>query len=114
MSFDLDFTSLVKTTCRNCYACCVDLVVDLDEEDELLWEESGIYRKLITQTKFDLTLIRPTRILKQKDDGSCIFLTNGLCTIYEFRPKVCRDFDYLSNACKMLRERVGFDPEEFS
>jgi Fe-S-cluster containining protein len=31
-------------------------------------------------------------ILKQKKDGSCIYLENGKCSIHEKRPKSCRRF----------------------
>ena len=33
--------------------------------------------------------------LKTKDDGSCIFLENKLCKIYENRPLICRVYPYM-------------------
>jgi Fe-S-cluster containining protein len=30
--------------------------------------------------------------LKQKKDGSCIYLKNNRCSIHSIRPKVCRSF----------------------
>jgi len=102
----------LKTQCKGCYACCVDLVVEIEEEDELLWEEMGIYREIIKQTELEAFFPTPSsRILKQRDDGTCVFLINGLCSIQDFKPKVCRDFEYLGKNCKLLRERFGFEPD---
>ncbi|MGP8321022.1 MAG: YkgJ family cysteine cluster protein [Methanosarcinaceae archaeon] len=33
--------------------------------------------------------------LKTKPDGSCIFLTNGRCEIYDTRPDICRLYPYM-------------------
>lgn len=33
--------------------------------------------------------------LRYKDDGTCIFLKNGLCSIYEERPSICRIYPYM-------------------
>jgi len=43
-------------------------------------------------------------VLKKKKDGYCELLDphTMLCTVYEKRPKVCRD--YLSTRCKTIRE----------
>jgi len=113
MSFDLTLTPAVKTQCKNCHACCMGLIVDLDEEDLILWEESGLLEELLESTEIDFE--NPwghNRVIKQRDDGSCIFLVNGLCTIYQVRPNVCRDFEYLGLNCKSLRKRCGLDDFE--
>ena len=39
-------------------------------------------------------------ILKRQDNGSCFFLENNLCTIYEVRPFICRL--YLCNMAEKL------------
>ena len=64
-------------------------------------------------------------ILKRQDTGSCIFLENNLCTIYEDRPFICRL--YLCNMAENLSilyetiatqgtwftySRLGWIPEE--
>jgi Fe-S-cluster containining protein len=64
--------------CYKCGACCY-LKVELSPEDtipdNMTVDVSGV------------------RYLKQKDNGSCIFLTeDNICMIYNFRPKVCRDY----------------------
>ncbi len=69
-------------TCKGCAACCFSLMVVLEPEDKVpehLIEkgESGKWE------------------MKQREDGSCIALDRDtlLCTVYEQRPKACREFD---------------------
>ena len=42
-------------------------------------------------------------ILKKREDGNCILLDENMeCSIYENRPKVCRD--YKQSRCINIRE----------
>jgi len=116
MSLDLTLTPAVKTQCRNCHACCVGLLVEIEPEDCDLWEELGVFHEIIENT--ELNPDESARwvhewVLKQRDDGSCIFLCNGFCTIYEVRPRVCRDFEYQGKHCREFRKRCGLEEEEF-
>ncbi len=43
-------------------------------------------------------------MIARKSDGSCVFLQNQRCTIYEQRPEVCRKFPV------EIGPRVGFCP----
>ena len=44
-------------------------------------------------------------ILKKKEDGYCVLLDEDMkCTIYENRPKVCRD--YKQNRCTTIRKLI--------
>lgn len=111
MSLDLILTSAVKMKCRGCQACCVDLVVEVDVEDEVRWEEAEVFEELFERTRLDPG-DPTTRLLKQRDDGTCVFLINGFCTIYELRPNDCRDFVYQGSGCKLLRRQIGIEEEE--
>ena len=43
---------------------------------------------------------------KQKDHKTCIALDgNNLCSIYEDRPVVCRDFEINCDKCLMIQKR---------
>jgi Fe-S-cluster containining protein len=46
----------------------------------------------VKQFKVKLDLRYPDRPYAMPTDGGCIFLEEDLCTIYEIRPKTCRDF----------------------
>jgi uncharacterized protein len=66
--------------CAGCGSCChlvVELVHGVDDvPEELVVEHSGI------------------RCMDQHGNGACVALdpSTRLCTIYERRPKACRDF----------------------
>jgi Fe-S-cluster containining protein len=66
--------------CGTCRACCHQTVVV--SEGEYGYETDTI------PTPFGVL-----EILKQKPDGSCIYLTEAGCGIYHNRPACCRVFD---------------------
>jgi Fe-S-cluster containining protein len=79
--------------CAGCGKCC-HLVVELaplldDVPEAFVVEHDGV------------------RCMDQHGDGACVALdrTTGLCTIYERRPKVCRDF--LRGRATCLRVLAG-------
>ena len=76
--------------CAGCGKCC-HLVVELtplvdDVPEELVVEHSGV------------------RCLEQHGDGDCMALdlATRLCTIYERRPQVCRQFERGSGLCRTV------------
>jgi len=45
--------------------------------------------------------------LKRKSNGECVFLNwSKECSIYEFRPKECREFTQDHEVCKFLLENI--------
>lgn len=44
--------------------------------------------------KFTEWILFGGRVLKVKDDASCIFLEKNLCKIYEVRPTQCKTFPF--------------------
>lgn len=85
--------------CAGCGKCC-HLVVELaplgdDVPEEFVVEHDGV------------------RCMDQHGDGACVALDRAtrLCTIYERRPKVCRDFMRGSATClRALSEPRGPKP----
>jgi Fe-S-cluster containining protein len=87
--------------CAGCGICC-HLVVELAPGDrvpeELVVQHDGV------------------SCMEQRGDGACVALdpASRLCTIYEIRPKACRDFERGSALCRKVvaraRERVGRVP----
>lgn len=76
--------------CAGCGRCC-HLVVELDPDtdqvpESLVVEHNGV------------------RCLDQQGDGACIALDplTRLCTIYEIRPQVCRDFERGGALCRQV------------
>jgi Fe-S-cluster containining protein len=75
--------------CAGCGNCChllVELKPGVDDHvpEELIVEHGGV------------------RCLEQSGDGACVALDSltRLCTIYEKRPKVCRDFQRGDSLCR--------------
>ena len=81
--------------CAGCGQCChllVELVAgDEDVPEELVVEHSGV------------------RCLDQHGDGACVALdpTTRLCTIYDRRPQVCRQFDRGVALCHAILQKRG-------
>jgi Fe-S-cluster containining protein len=74
--------------CAGCAKCChllveLDPVVD-DVPEEFVVEHAGV------------------RCLEQRGNGACaaLDLITRLCTIYERRPQVCRDFQRAGALCR--------------
>jgi Fe-S-cluster containining protein len=79
--------------CTSCGHCChlvVELVTGVDDvPSEWVVEHAGV------------------RCMEQRGDGACVALdpVTKLCTIYERRPQVCRDFARGSGLCRQIVER---------
>ena len=74
--------------CAGCGKCChllVELTPEVDDvPEDLVVEHSGV------------------RCMDQHADGACVALdpVTQLCTIYERRPQVCRDFGRGESLCR--------------
>jgi Fe-S-cluster containining protein len=83
-------------TCQGCGACCVGLRVEvrpsIDDvpEDLICVDEEGD---------------TPILVMQQRDDGSCVALVGGECSIYDRRPQVCRDFEPGGAHCLVMLRR---------
>lgn len=111
------WTKFKPSLCAGCHGNCCKLHVDARvpdlvrlgvlTADEALWSAKKIARKLES-----LKLIQSYRAstmkftLSQRINGDCIFLDEKtrLCTVYEKRPDVCRQFPQVG-------PRPGWCPE---
>ncbi len=79
--------------CNGCTACCVNDAVRLLPGDDV-----GGY----------LTEPHPwmsgERVLAHKDNGECVYLGNGGCTIHARRPRMCRTMD-----CRNIARGITFE-----
>ena len=72
--------------------CCRLFLINLNEEEYMSelykteFEEFGLIKN------FKEAEMRGANILKQKEDGSCIYLEKNKCTIHDTRPQSCRAF----------------------
>ena len=86
----IEVTTLPDTevTCANCEACCCRLEV-------MLISDTGVPDNYIEIDKWG------GRRMARLDDGWCSALDRNtmFCTIYEQRPKICRDFEMGGYEC---------------
>jgi len=91
-----------KVTCSTCQACCCRLEV-------LLITDTGVPAAFIAADEWG------GETMRRLDDGWCAALDRNtmLCTIYDKRPLVCREFETGSADC--MAERIkGSSPDFFA
>jgi Fe-S-cluster containining protein len=72
------------------------------------------FLKLARKVGTDLAVI----MLKRSDNGDCVYLKDGTCSIYERRPTICREFDcramFLGQSRNQRRDwvKTGMMPRE--
>ena len=88
-----------KATCANCQACCCRLEV-------LLITDTGVPERYIDIDAWG------GQVMARLDDGWCAALDRNtlLCTIYENRPLICREFEMGDSECLAERaEHMGVE-----
>jgi Fe-S-cluster containining protein len=100
----MGFVTIMKN-CKGCGKCCSEYYnadkwfdVELHSDDRLrIPEEFQEYR-----TGGDSSQPQPYWWMKRKNNGSCICFddTTKLCTIYENRPDICKQFNSTDPRCK--------------
>ncbi len=83
----------VEVTCANCKACCCRLEV-------MLITDTGVPERFIDTDRWG------GMVMARLDDGWCAALDRNtlLCSIYEQRPLICREFEMGADEC--LTERA--------
>jgi uncharacterized protein len=94
MKIDVTFLPTPQVTCSSCEACCCRLEV-------MLVTDTGVPMRFVDVDQWGGSTMR------RLDDGWCAALDRAtrLCTIYEKRPQICRDFAMGSDEC--LSERAA-------
>ena len=83
-----------QVTCSTCAACCCQLEV-------MLITDTGVPERFIDTDDWG------GEVMRRLDDGWCAALDRDtmMCTIYERRPLICREFEAGAEDC--LNERKG-------
>ncbi|WP_341522699.1 YkgJ family cysteine cluster protein [Pseudomonas sp. G.S.17] len=83
-------------TCSTCAACCCQLEV-------MLITDTGVPERYIDNDDWG------GEVMLRLDDGWCAALDRNsmMCTIYEKRPLICREFETGSEDC--MNERRGIE-----
>lgn len=90
-----DVTDTVKTeiTCSNCHASCCHYEVTIITD-------TGVPQRHITENEWGV------EVMLRLEDGWCSAMDRNthMCTIYEKRPWVCREFEMASLDCENARK----------
>ncbi|MBU4485676.1 MAG: YkgJ family cysteine cluster protein [Candidatus Delongbacteria bacterium] len=89
---EFKFPELIKERCISCSLCCKLFLINLNEKEL----NSGVFQtELSTGEKFDdFEIIEEygLNIVKKNEDGTCFYIMDKKCSIYNNRPQVCKDF----------------------
>lgn len=85
-----DFTPINRELCRSCGSECCDKTTPFTPADIKAIKKS--HRKLLRGVKM-IPAFSDAVILEKQNNQKCVFLDkNKLCSIYDIRPQICRDF----------------------
>jgi hypothetical protein len=96
-----------RVDCTACANCCRYSIVTVSRTDvEAIARHLGYdVEHVIAQYTEPDPDAAATRILKSTNQG-CVFLDGNLCTIYEARPRACREFPHVALGRRSLGARV--------
>jgi len=105
-----DEKEILIRSCSQCGICCKLFFINLTQKE---WE-SGVYGTQVKASGVDDAFSTVQgyggNILRQKKDGSCIYLKNNACSIHTRRPQSCRDF-YCTSPSEKFRGMVSMIKE---
>lgn len=95
-------------SCLGCKGCCTNMGNNIFDDEDIIFP---IELTEIVYLRPDLypPLGKPYRVMKHKPNGECIALDSdtGYCTIYDYRPRTCKDFERGSKECLDALDRLG-------
>lgn len=92
--------------CSKCGLCCRLFLVNLDENEYKSGKYKTQFEEFCIINDFSKATACGANILKQKKDGSCIYLKANKCSIHKKRPQVCRDF-FCTSKLKKFRLMIN-------
>jgi Fe-S-cluster containining protein len=100
-------TTEAKFDCMLCGACCYDNQVVIDEQDMKRFRDGG--RQDLIKRLSRKGVVRLLPLVRSKDKP-CVHLEKKMCTVYEVRPNMCRDFLVGTEQCITSREDLYGEP----
>jgi uncharacterized protein len=95
---DFTYPTEIRFSCNGCGLCCGDTpkksrhILLLPCEKEKIAKETGMPANQFSNEIKDK---QPYYFeMKKTNDGKCVFLKNNQCTIYSFRPLICRFYPF--------------------
>lgn len=81
-----------QSSCSMCGLCCQLFLINLNEAEYRSGQYQTIFENLEIFDDFDKATACGANIVDQAENGRCIYLEMGKCSIHESRPAVCREF----------------------
>ncbi len=91
--------------CFQCGFCCRLFLVNLAEEEYRSGKYQTWFEEFGLIDNFYKAAACGANILKQREDGSCIYLKRNKCSIHKIRPQVCRGF-FCASKLKKFRKMI--------
>lgn len=105
--FDLEGHSPFSFKCQVCGACCHNKAIEVSPYEA---RRLAACRGVTLEEFYRLYAEEDAAIIRNRPDGSCVFLGAGGCVVYPDRPLVCRMFPLGLIADDRGRERYGSMP----
>ena len=91
------------TACANCCKCSTTEVTDRDAARLARHFRTTPERIL---AEYTVISIEQERNLRQKGDGSCVFLEDNRCSVYDARPDICQRYPHLVRGNGSIASRM--------
>ena len=95
----------MASKCSQCGICCQLFLINLSKEEY----QSGKYKTQFEEfgliDDFKKAVSCGANIIKQQNDGSCVYLEGKNCSIHEIRPRVCKEF-FCASKLKKFRKMI--------
>lgn len=97
--------------CQTCANCCRRSTVRLSERDIARLAKELRIKPARVIADYASPSGEETLILKRDDERGCVFLDGNLCSVYDARPDICRDYPHLVHGPGSLLARMWHMPE---
>ncbi len=92
--------------CQACANCCRETLVTVSSAEVHAIAEYLVMDDAEVVRLYTLPPLEPAGERILRNEPVCVFLDGNLCTIYDARPKVCRDFPHLHGHEDTLPHRM--------
>jgi Fe-S-cluster containining protein len=95
--------------CSQCGVCCKLFLINLTEKEYKSLRYKTQFEEFERVEDFSEAELCGANIITQREDGSCIYLENGNCSIHDKRPEACRAFfcDSKNPKFKVMIEKIN-------
>lgn len=98
---DFEYPKNVRFICKKCAICCGDTKEKVRSILLLKKEAERIAKKTLKDIEEFAEKVEDTQLyvyqMRKTAEGKCVFLKDGLCSIYQIRPLICKFYPFQLN-----------------